>query len=109
MLRIVGRKIILTRGDSAELSIKVIKKDGSLYTMNPSDKLILTIKKHTLDNTPLLQKEVVGTTVIMLNPEDTKTLEFGRHVYDVQLTAHNGSIYTVVPSSEFVIAEEVTM
>ena len=35
MLRIVGRKITLTRGDSAELSIKVSKRDGSLYELSP--------------------------------------------------------------------------
>lgn len=109
MLRIVGRKITLTRGDSAELSIKVSKRDGSLYELNPNDKLTFTIKKTITDENPLLQKEFTGNNVVVLTPEDTKPLSFGKHIYDIQLSLADGSIYTVVPSSEFIIAEEVTI
>ena len=101
--------IQLTRGDTAELSVELAYDDGvGKYSINPDDKLTLTIKKNTKEETPLVQKSVIGTVSIEIEPSDTKSLAFGKYKYDVQLDTASGKTYTVIKTSVFEIMEEVT-
>ena len=44
---------------------------------------------------------------IRISPDDTKNLEYGQYVYDVQVTMANGDVATVIPPTTFNILEEV--
>jgi hypothetical protein len=45
--------------------------------------------------------------LLVIYPEDTKELEFGSYVYDIQLTKANGDIDTFITASKFKITAEV--
>lgn len=102
--------IHLTRGDTARFRITQAMNlaTGEPYVFLPEDILEFTIKKSVNDTNPLIHKKVQGGEIIHLLPEDTKSLSFGRYVYDVQLTLANGDIYTIIVPTVFEIAKEVT-
>lgn len=102
--------IHLTRGDTARFRITQATNlaTGEQYVFLPEDTLEFTIKKSISDIEPVVHKTISGGEIIHLLPEDTKTLSFGRYVYDVQLTLANGDIYTIIVPTIFEIAKEVT-
>lgn len=95
----------LTRGDTAHFDVIITQPDGTAYEFAAGDSLKLTVKKDV--NGDVLIQKAVENTEIDLAPEDTKDLEFGAYVYDVELTTASGDVYTVVPCSRFTIGKEV--
>lgn len=101
--------IQLTRGDSAELAVTILNKDdNSYYEIGEADKLTFSVKRSVKTNEYALQKEVVGTSIIPIDPADTASLEFAKYQYDVQLTTAAGKVFTVIAPSTFEITAEVT-
>lgn len=101
--------IQLTRGDTAKLVVKVKYKDSNaVYIVKPTDKFTMSIKKSIKDAKPLVQKVVIGSNKLRINPIDTQDLAFGNYKYDVQLDTADGETYTVVGPAIFEITEEVT-
>lgn len=101
--------IQLTRGDTARFSIGVTNDiTGFNYDVASDDTITFTVKKKVTDKTPLLQKNVIGCTVIHIKPTDTQELSFGRYVYDVQITTVNGDVYTIIEPTSFILLTEVT-
>ncbi len=98
--------LFVTRGDSAVFGLNLTGADGNAYTLADGDKLTFTVKKTTSDKDALITKDV--TTDIVLQPSDTNGLEYGRYVYDLQLTRANGDVETIVTPSAFIVGEEVT-
>lgn len=98
--------IYLTRGDSATLYVSV---DG--LSLASGDIVEMTVRKWVDDPEKKIYKKVTsfssGKATIKLNPADTSNLEFGKYVYDVQLT-HSGEVCTIVTPSVFEIGPEVT-
>jgi len=101
--------ITITRGDTGVLEVIISDKlSGALYEMQTGDVLILTVKKNSITEDILIQKKSLDTT-IRIESSDTKGKPYGKYVYDVQLNCANGiDVHTVIPKSEFIIAEEVT-
>lgn len=101
--------IRLTRGDTAELAVE-LTYDNSVdaYSIKSDDKLTLTVKKSVKDTAALIQKIVIGSNNIFINPVDTSSLAFGKYKYDVQLETADGKVYTVIEPSIFEVMEEVT-
>ena len=58
------------------------------------------------------QKEVTsfedGKAVIAIEPTDTGSMEFGKYVYDIQVTRASGTVTTLVKPSTFTLEPEVT-
>lgn len=101
--------IRLTRGDTARFMITINdQSSNSDYSLADDDTLELTIKKNVKDIEPVLNKKVIGTNEIHIKPTDTKSLSFGKYIYDVQLTTSDGDVYTVIEPSTFEIMKEVT-
>lgn len=98
--------IKLTRGDTAYLTVSVTIKDGEPYTMKTDDVLTMTVKQDYNDE-PLIEKKITGTTTFHIEPKDTKGLEFGIYVYDVEITMANGDNFTVIADKKFKITNEV--
>lgn len=117
MLFIDGNNIKLTRGDTAyiEVPINVETDEGSApYILDPDDTLTLSVKKKIKDEETLLQKVVKGSSTIHFMPDDTKEMDFGTYIYDIQLTTSSGDIYTVIGPTEsetpsFRVLGEVTV
>lgn len=106
MLIITRNRISLTRGDTAVLQIALRNSRNETYHIRDGDELVFTLKKTTHTNEILISKSAVEMTV-KLFPEDTKNMDYGLYIYDIQLKKESGEICTVVPPSVFEIMEEV--
>lgn len=81
-------------GDEVRFALKhrTMTKDGDEYT----------------DVEPLIYKVIPSDTMILqLNPEDTKSLSFGKYVYDIQITFSDGVVYTFITNAKFNLGPEV--
>ena len=107
MLVIENTTIKLTRGDTAFLTIPLKKNLYETYELAEGDVLRFTVKKKATNTTPLFQKELTGTNVFHIAPADTAALDFGKYVYDIELTTADGDVYTPIVG-EFHVMEEVT-
>lgn len=45
--------------------------------------------------------------LLVLEPEDTKTLPFGKYVYDIQITYADGKVDTFITKGRLRLTEEV--
>ena len=110
-MEIQGTNISMIRGDSASIIVKCQKNNIDVPFVD-GDIIYLTVKESVYTETKLLQKVVTdftdGQAIIYINPEDTKSIKYGRKIYDVQLTRKDGRVSTIVPPSEFNILGEVT-
>lgn len=109
MLTIYGNDIHLTRGDTAYIFVPITFTDGSAYTMQDGDKLEFSAKKYISADAYIIHKEISSDGVFKLEPSDTASLDYGKYVYDVQLTKANGDVHTVITPSRFYVEEEVTV
>lgn len=100
-------EIKLTRGDTAYLSVLVKIKDGEPYSVESNDVLTLTVKRDYSDEEALIEKKITGDTTFHIKPEDTKGLEFGIYVYDVQITTADGDNFTFIADKKFKVTNEV--
>lgn len=103
--------IKLTRGDTAKLTVTILdvlnQNGNSEYEVASTDRLIMTVKKSVNDKPYIIKKEVQGSNVIHIKPEDTEKLQFGDYVYDVQLLTSSNDVYTIIEPSPFTILSEV--
>lgn len=115
MLMIKNGRIMLTRGDSAYITVALKAQDGAAYTMQAGDKLTLTVRKQAVDTSSVLLQTESDSTQLHLLPAQTKQLTAGKYSYDIQLSTASGDVYTVVGAadtntslSNFTILPEVT-
>ena len=103
-----GTAITLTRGDTFMASISITQQDGTPYVPSEGDKVRFAMKTKYQDPEPLLTKEIpIDTMTLLLNPEDTKNLSFGKYVYDIQLTKADGTVDTFITKASIKLTEEV--
>ena len=100
-------KITLTKGDNAELTVKIIDSNGVQRGIYDDDVITLTVRK-TADSEEVALSKTAVDGKITFTPEDTNSLSVGLYYYDIQLTTFGGKIYTVIPLSIFEISQEVT-
>lgn len=94
MMKIKNNTITITKGDSASIKVNLKTEDGSKYVMHSGDKLVMTVRK-SFDSPVLMQIEST-TNIIDLFPENTKCLEKGSCVYDIELQTSAGDVFTVI-------------
>ena len=100
--------ITLTRGDTLKIQISIFKPDGDPYIPEPEDVIRFAMKKNYDDPNPLILKIIPNDTLILtLDTQDTKPLEFGKYVYDIQLTNGSGEVDTFITKAQFILTEEV--
>lgn len=102
----------MTRGDSAVIQVDLTDPQGQPYEMQEADTLTMTVRRSVASDL-LIQKVVTGTNEIRLEQQDTKELDFGRYVYDIQLDTADGDTFTVIgvestSARNFVLTPEVT-
>lgn len=100
--------IFLTRGDTFKAHLTINYPDGSVYTPKEGDSIRFALKENIEDEECLILRDIpIDTMLLVLYPEDTKELEFGTYVYDIQLTKANGDVDTFITASKFKITAEV--
>ena len=113
MLYIKDTNITLTRGDSANIRVGLFRKDPETGARQPyepqeGDIVRFAMKRDYEEATPLILKEIPAETMILsLDPEDTKNLDFGSYVYDIEITFADGAVNTFIDRAKFKLTEEV--
>lgn len=105
MFDISNDKITITRGDTGKFTVKVYNTLREEFELEYGDEVLFTVKTSTKVVPHLIQK--VGPEIV-INPEDTKNLEYKTYVYDIQLTLSNGEVHTIISPSDFTVLPEVT-
>lgn len=103
-----GTMITLTRGDTFTALITITDSDGNVYIPNTGDKIRFAMKTDYSDEAPLLVKDIpIDTMILELEPGDTKSLAFGKYVYDIELTKATGEVDTFITKAILKLTEEV--
>jgi len=107
-----GTNIKMTRGDTEEISLSCKDVAGIKIDFVNGDIVRLTVKKDINNSTRLIQKEIStfvdGNAIIIIEPNDTKDLRFGKYKYDIQYNRVNGTVKTIIKPSIFEVEGEVT-
>ena len=115
MTNVTGTTITMTRGDTLRVQV-AINRDDEPYTPAAGDAVNFYLKHSAMngkrtaykDENPLVTKVVPTETMILtLEPADTKTLDFGSYVYDLQITFANGTVDTFINNATLEIVPEV--
>lgn len=117
MIEIKGNSIRMTRGDSLVVIVTAkVKQTGEIYIPNEGDTFRFAVKHNRLnsdrsdftDSAPLILKDIPADTMeLILEPADTKSLEFGNYVYDIELTRFDGVVDTFIANANFTLTPEV--
>lgn len=100
--------IYLTRGDTFAAVVTITDDEDTCVTLEEGSELRFALKADYEDPEALTLKAIpIDTMLLKLDPEDTKNLDFGTYVYDIQLTHPNGDVDTVIPRKMLHIVEEV--
>ena len=103
-----GTTITLTRGDTFMALITITDSENNPYMPVEGDTIRFAMKATYADEEPLLVKDIpIDTMKLVLEPEDTKHLAFGKYVYDIQLTIATGEVDTFITKAKINITEEV--
>lgn len=113
--RIQGTTITLTRGDTLRTQV-TMTLNGQPYTPVEGESVRFALKHPQLnskrtdfkDTTPLILKQIpIDTMILELQPSDTKNLDFGTYVYDLQITFADGCVDTFITEAKLVLTPEV--
>ena len=107
---ISGTDLSMIRGDTETLVISCQEEDGTPRPFVAGDKVTMTVAAPLVPQR--LEKTISifvdGTAVITLTHMDTNDLPPGEYTYDVQLTAADGTVKTIIPPSRFALKGDVT-
>lgn len=78
------------------------------YDVKEGDTVTLTVRKSISDVEPKLAITVPIDTCIVILPEHTKSWDYGKYYYDIQINTVNQEVFTVIEKSPLRITEEVT-
>lgn len=100
--------IYLTRGDTFKAKITITNPDGTIYTPQEGDQIRFAMKEDVNDEECLIWRNIpIDTMILELDPGDTKELDYGTYVYDIQLTKANGDVDTFITASKLKLTYEV--
>lgn len=109
MIKIEGKTITMTRGDTLRAAITINNEDGNPYAIQEGDAIRFACKQRYTDPDALILKEIPTDTLeLHLAPEDTKILSMGKsYFFDIQLTKSNGDVDTFISEGVLKILNEV--
>ena len=108
MVKIRNNKISITRGDTLETKVSIEMDNGEDYIPSEEDQIRFALKQDYDDEEPLIVKVIPYDTLILrLEAAETKELEVGRYVYDIELTTPDGFVDTFIDKQSLTITEEV--
>lgn len=102
--------ITMTRGDTFKRTLQ-LKKDSEIYTPAENDTIrfaMSNVFKGEKGYQLLIEKVIPNDTMVLkIDPSDTKDLNYGFYVYDLEITYADGTVETFADKKKFVITEEV--
>ena len=110
-----GTDITMTRGDTLKVSVS-LTRDGETYTPVEGDVIRFAVKSPKMfcdkgefvDDAPRILKDIpISTMTLVLDPADTKSMDFGTYVYDMEITFADGTVDTFITESKFRLKPEV--
>lgn len=108
MVKLQGTNITMTRGDTARVQVSIANQDGTEYKPLNGDVVRFAMKKSYYDEKPLVLKNIpIDTLLLTIEPTDTKPLQFGKYVYDIELTQRDGTVNTFITKANIILEEEV--
>lgn len=119
MVRVTGKTITMTRGDSAHIEIQMEYEGGMSYEALRGDVIRFTVKKNYDDPTPLIlidiepyvpegeEMEMIESVELHILPSHTRDLNYGSYKFDIQLLRVNGDIDTFIDKGTLTLTEEV--
>lgn len=104
-----GTTINLTRGDTFASVIRIYHSNGKkVYTPVQGDTIRFAMKKDINDKIPLILKDIpIDSMMLVIDPEDTKPLAYGKYYYDIEITTADGNVCTFITKSVLNLTEEV--
>lgn len=103
-----SKRMEIVRGNTGKARL-TFKFSGIPYEMEDGDVINFTVKRDAKSDNALIAKEYTENPFILhLEPSDTKPLNYGEYVYDVQLVRANGDTHTGIKVKPFVVTEEVS-
>lgn len=115
-VKIEGNKITMTRGDTLIAEVFITDSHGDPYYPESGDSIRFALKRPIMtsgnkeykDREPLIVKTIpINTMILQIDPVDTKPLDFGKYVYDIELTYANGNVDTFITTAPFELSPEV--
>lgn len=107
MFSIENNVISITRGDTGRFELTVLDPQGNKYDYD-EDSVVFTVKANTTAENPLIEKTIKPDETIVIEPDDTANLAYGKYVYDVELVTKTGIVDTIITPHPFYIRPEVT-
>ena len=109
-------EISRVRGDTLQLNIDCIRKrDGTLYTLTETDRILIDVKSRETDTSAIIHKELTasdytedGRLPVIFYPADTEKLAAKSYFFDVRLFQDEDNIYTIIPQSVLRIVRNIT-
>jgi hypothetical protein len=104
-------------GEAGEIAVTVVREDGSAVSLEPTDRVVISVKKTSQQSgrTPGFRKEGTRTppdarnrVVLTVEPTDTRAMLPGRFVYDCWLVRADGR-HQLVPLSAFLLGPAATL
>ena len=102
-----------TRGDTQSLKFLITLKDNTPVKFEDIGTLFITCKKSIYSNENIFQKTLEdveldedGYIHVIFKPDDTESLEYGKYVFDIEITTKAG--YRKTKLFEFTLAGETT-
>ena len=105
-IKIKGRNIVHTRGDTAILRL-TLEIEGHPFVLREGDSAIFSVKKNLKDKEYVLQKELDGQNVVFRH-SDTQDLPYGNYWYDIQVKLKEGQVVTAVGPAQYQLTADVT-
>lgn len=108
MVKINGTTIEMTRGDSVYIDLSLTYSDGTEYVPTDGDSIRFAMKRDYTSIAPKLTINIpIDTLELHIRPEDTKNLNFGKYVYDIELTNAYGDVDTFIAEATIELCKEV--
>ena len=106
-----GTKINMTRGDTPTIQVQaIINSTGQQFTPGAGDNIYFRLKKTPYQDTVLLEK-TVSSGQLAFDVNDTKSLDFGKYYYCLELVTSDGYHETFVEPTDtegvFIIGKEL--
>lgn len=97
------KQISIPRGDTGKIRGK-FRTDGLIYEMSEGDKIEFLVKTDRDADEDLIFKETTENpfTIIIL-PENTENLEFGKYQWEMRFISANGEKHTLYKDRDFIV------
>lgn len=97
MVRINGKTIIMTRGDSFHAVVQMKNPDGTSFFPATNDTIVFVCKENFSDEDVLIEVEVPHDTMTVdFGPNSTADLDIGKYVWEMKLITADGDVDTFI-------------